>query len=163
MMSENSEGWTREQDELFWHLVMKRTPEKDIAAALNKTCEDLRRRGYMLGLPAKWFKSAKRTTASLPVGSVQEGKADGLPSLVAELPGAARAAGPIRFLRANDAMTAGAHVIVGHSAGPRLKGKRGVIVGVGATRTKVRVLLDGNRHPITFHVSFLEVEEAPGD
>ncbi|QIG97684.1 MULTISPECIES: hypothetical protein [unclassified Bradyrhizobium] len=61
-MSETFEGWTREQDEIFWHLVKKQTPEEVIAAALNKTCQDLRRRGYVLGLPAKWFKSARRTT-----------------------------------------------------------------------------------------------------
>jgi hypothetical protein len=43
-------------------LLGNRTSEEIIAAALSKTCQDLRRRGYVLGLPAKWFKSAKRAT-----------------------------------------------------------------------------------------------------
>ncbi|MGY3134163.1 hypothetical protein ACVWZM_004845 [Bradyrhizobium sp. USDA 4501] len=155
VMSENSEGWTREQDELFWHLVGKQTPEEVIAEALNKTCQDLRRRGYLLGLPPKWFKSAKRVTDDLE----REG---GGSRLAERLPIADRPVAPIQFSRANDAMTVGSRVIVARWAGSKLKRRRGLIVGLGTTRTRVRVLLDGNMRPMTLHVCLLEVEEAQG-
>ncbi|MDA9472976.1 hypothetical protein XI03_00095 [Bradyrhizobium sp. CCBAU 65884] len=154
-MSETSVGWTREQDEIFWHLVGKQTPEKFIAAALNKTCQELRRRGYVLGLPPKWFKSTKRTTEDL------EGEEAGRPCL-ARLPIAHRPIAPIQFSRAKDAMTVGSRVIVAHWTGSKLKGRRGLIVGLGTTRTRVRVLLDDNMRAITLHVCLLEVEEAQG-
>jgi hypothetical protein len=143
VMSETSDGWTREQDEIFWHLVRKQTPEEVIAAELNKNCQDLRRRGYALGLPTKWFRSAKRTTAP-PV----------------RFPKADRPVEPIQFSRPNDAMTVGSRVIVAYSTGSKLKWRRGLIVGLGTTRTRVRVLLDGNMRPMTLHVCLLEVEEA---
>ena len=155
-MSETFEGWTREQDEIFWHLVGKQTPEEVIAAALNKTCQDLRRRGYALGLPAKWFKSAKRTTDQ-PVLESGKGRRR---CLAERFRRADRRVEPIQFSRANDAMTVGSRVIVAYSAGPKLKGRSGLIVALGVTRTRVRVLLDGNMRPITLHVCLLEVEKA---
>ncbi|MBP2431672.1 hypothetical protein ABIF38_002988 [Bradyrhizobium japonicum] len=156
VMSETSDGWTREQDEIFWHLVRKQTPEEVIAAELNKNCQDLRRRGYALGLPTKWFRSAKRTTAP-PVPE----SGDGRQSRIAErFPKADRPVEPIQFSRPNDAMTVGSRVIVAYSTGSKLKWRRGLIVGLGTTRTRVRVLLDGNMRPMTLHVCLLEVEEA---
>jgi hypothetical protein len=53
----------------------------------------------------------------------------------------------------------GQSVVVKGVAGPRLSGKRGTVLGLGATRTRVRVLLDGSKGPITMHASFLEGAE----
>ena len=50
--------------------------------------------------------------------------------------------------------TAGERVVVCDAAGSRLSGKQGVVLGFGATRNRLRVLLDGSRGPITLHVSF---------
>lgn len=50
---------------------------------------------------------------------------------------------------------AGQLVVVQVTAGPRLARKRGVVLGMGATRTRVRVLLDGSKGPITLHARFL--------
>jgi len=52
-------------------------------------------------------------------------------------------------------LSAGQLVVVEAAAGPRLSGKRGVVLGVGATRTRVRVLLEGSKGPITLHERFL--------
>lgn len=46
-------------------------------------------------------------------------------------------------------------IVVRESAGKRLSGKRGTVLGRCATRSKVRVLLDGSKGPITLHASFL--------
>jgi len=53
-------------------------------------------------------------------------------------------------------LSAGQFVVVQVAAGPRLAGKCGVVLGMGATRTRVRVLLDGSKGPITLHARFLE-------
>ncbi|MCS3453765.1 hypothetical protein M2222_009340 [Bradyrhizobium elkanii] len=44
-------------------------------------------------------------------------------------------------------------------SGPKLKRRRGVIVGLGPTETRVRILLDGNMRPMTLHVCRLVVEQ----
>lgn len=49
----------------------------------------------------------------------------------------------------------GSRIVVAPSAGPRLAGKRGVVVGNGATINQVRVQLDSSKHSITLHVRFL--------
>ena len=51
--------------------------------------------------------------------------------------------------------TAGERVVVCDAAGSRLSGKQGVVLGFGATRSRLRVLLDGSRGPITLHVTFV--------
>ena len=51
----------------------------------------------------------------------------------------------------------GCRIVVGEAAGPKLSGKKGVIVGPGATRSQLRILLDGSKNSITLHVRFLEV------
>jgi hypothetical protein len=43
------------------------------------------------------------------------------------------------------------------SAGPRLVGKTGTIVGAGYHPQSLRILLDGSKSPITLHVTFVEV------
>jgi len=49
----------------------------------------------------------------------------------------------------------GTRIAVAQSAGPRLAGKRGVVVGNGATMNQLRVQLDSSKHCITLHVRFL--------
>jgi hypothetical protein len=51
--------------------------------------------------------------------------------------------------------TAGERVVISNAAGPRLSGKQGVVLGFGATRSRLRVLLDGSRGPITLHLTFV--------
>lgn len=51
--------------------------------------------------------------------------------------------------------TAGERVVISDAAGPRLSGKQGVVLGFGATRSRLRVLLDGSRGPITLHLTFV--------
>lgn len=51
---------------------------------------------------------------------------------------------------------AGQLVIVQETAGPRLGGKRGKVLGIGATRSRIRVQLDCSKGPITLHARFLE-------
>lgn len=52
--------------------------------------------------------------------------------------------------------TAGERVIVREAGGPRLSGKQGAVIGFGATRSRLRVLLDGSRGPITLHITFVD-------
>ena len=53
------------------------------------------------------------------------------------------------------AFASGQLVIVRAEAGRRLEGKQGVVLGAGATSTRVRVRLDGSKGPITLHQRFL--------
>lgn len=55
--------WTKREDELLRELVDAGTPVKSICETLNKSEPELRRRGYYIGLPRKWFKQ----TAHLPL------------------------------------------------------------------------------------------------
>ncbi len=50
----------------------------------------------------------------------------------------------------------GSRVTVTSTAGPKLGGKSGLVVGTGATSSQLRVLLDGSKHSITLHSSFVE-------
>lgn len=49
----------------------------------------------------------------------------------------------------------GQSIMVRAEAGPRLGGKRGIVLGAGATSTRVRIRLDGSKGPITLHKRFL--------
>ncbi|WP_051335049.1 hypothetical protein [Bradyrhizobium sp. Ai1a-2] len=49
------------------------------------------------------------------------------------------------LLAVKDELVAGRRIVVGPSAGQRLSGKKGIILGPGATATQVRVLLDGSK------------------
>ena len=62
---------------------------------------------------------------------------------------------PSPGISATTPMSAGQLVVVEATAGPRLSGRRGVVLGLGVTRTRVRVLLDGSKGPITLHERFL--------
>jgi hypothetical protein len=56
-----------------------------------------------------------------------------------------------------DEFVKGCRIVVGEAAGPKLSGKKGVIVGLGATRSQLRILLDGSKNSITLYVRFLEM------
>ena len=49
----------------------------------------------------------------------------------------------------------GDRITVGVSAGSRLAGRHGVIVGKGTTKNQVRVLLDGSKSLLTLHARFV--------
>ena len=49
--------WTRHDDEAFRGLVEAHVPAEEIAAKLHRSIETLRQRGYVLGLPRKWFRT----------------------------------------------------------------------------------------------------------
>ena len=53
----------------------------------------------------------------------------------------------------------GQQIIVSASAGPKLGGIHGVVVGQGTTKSQVRVLLAGSRNYITLHSRFLSPVE----
>ena len=48
--------WTKREDELFREMVDSGASSKFVGQTLNRTEEELKRRGYVLGLPLKWFK-----------------------------------------------------------------------------------------------------------
>lgn len=58
-------------------------------------------------------------------------------------------------------LSKGSRIIVTPSAGPRLAGKHGLVVGNGATKNQLRVLLDSSKHCITLHARFLSPETEP--
>jgi hypothetical protein len=49
--------WTSHDDELFRELANSGATAEVVAEALNRKVEEIIRRGYMLGLPRKWFRS----------------------------------------------------------------------------------------------------------
>jgi len=55
-MQSHYPGWTPTDDAQFRHMVENGASEDEIALALRRTPQQLRRRGYDLGLPLKWFK-----------------------------------------------------------------------------------------------------------
>lgn len=59
-MEKTSVRWTCHDDETFRKLVESGATLDAIAAILNRTTEDLKRRGYLLGLSLKWFKRRPR-------------------------------------------------------------------------------------------------------
>ena len=60
-MGEQLSIWTPTDDTRFRDLVENGASEGEIARALNRTRQELRRRGYDLGLPLKWFRAGLRT------------------------------------------------------------------------------------------------------
>lgn len=54
-------------------------------------------------------------------------------------------------------LSKGQRIIVAPSAGPKLHGKLGIVVGKGTTSSQVRVLLDGSKNFITLHARFVDV------
>ncbi|QOZ51865.1 hypothetical protein [Bradyrhizobium sp. CCBAU 53338] len=61
------------------------------------------------------------------------------------------------LLLAKDELLAGRRVVVASSAGRRLGGKAGTILGPGATATQVKILLDGAKRYITLHVRYVDL------
>jgi len=57
MRNGNAIPWTKDDDDKFRSLVDQATTPEAIAASLNREVADLKRRGYLLGLPRKWFKT----------------------------------------------------------------------------------------------------------
>lgn len=53
-----STRWTRREDDIFRKLVSSRASPRSIAQILNRTEDELKKRGYLLGLPLKWFKTS---------------------------------------------------------------------------------------------------------
>ncbi|MGY8682068.1 hypothetical protein Q2941_30455 [Bradyrhizobium sp. UFLA05-153] len=58
-------------------------------------------------------------------------------------------------------MTEGLRIVIADSAGARLAGKRGIILGPGSTSNQVKILLDGSKHYILMHARFVDVVRAP--
>lgn len=56
----------------------------------------------------------------------------------------------------------GRRIVVAASAGPRLGGKQGIILGPGTTASQVRVLLDGSKGPITLHARYVDLLKGSG-
>jgi hypothetical protein len=48
-------SWSESDDQMFLDLVDASVSEETISSMLRKTPEQLRRRGYDLGLPPEWF------------------------------------------------------------------------------------------------------------
>ncbi|MDA9427004.1 hypothetical protein XH97_33545 [Bradyrhizobium sp. CCBAU 53380] len=53
--------------------------------------------------------------------------------------------------------TIGSRIEVKPSAGPRLCGKTGTLIGAGYHPKSLRVRLDGSKFPITLHVSYVAI------
>lgn len=58
---------------------------------------------------------------------------------------------------AKDDLLPGRRIVVAASAGPRLSGKKGIILGPGATATQVKVLLDGAKRYVTLHARYVDL------
>jgi len=56
--------------------------------------------------------------------------------------------------------TKGREIVIAASAGTKLAGKRGVVVGKGTTKSQVRVLLEGSKNYITLHARFVSPGES---
>jgi Glu-tRNA(Gln) amidotransferase subunit E-like FAD-binding protein len=56
-MANSRRRWTAEDNERFRAMVEAETPAEVVAATFEMTREQLRRRGYDIGLPLKWFKT----------------------------------------------------------------------------------------------------------
>jgi hypothetical protein len=52
-------------------------------------------------------------------------------------------------------LKSGFRIEVAVSAGPKLAGKHGIVMGRGTTKNQVRVLLDGSKGPLTLHARFV--------
>lgn len=54
-------------------------------------------------------------------------------------------------------LVGGRRIVVAATAGPRLGGKKGFVLGSGATANQVRVLLDGSKGAITLHARYVDL------
>lgn len=58
LLREKAARWTRREDDLLRFLVDSGCTIDLVAETLGRRPEDIQRRGYVLGLPLKWFKRA---------------------------------------------------------------------------------------------------------
>lgn len=58
---------------------------------------------------------------------------------------------------AKEELLPGRRVVVLAAAGPRLNGKKGIILSPGATPTQVKVLLDGAKNYVALHVRYVDL------
>ena len=58
-MNVTANRWTSREDDRFRQLVNSRASSRSIAQVLNRTEDELKKRGYLLGLPLKWFKASR--------------------------------------------------------------------------------------------------------
>ncbi|PSO25996.1 hypothetical protein C7G41_28900 [Bradyrhizobium sp. MOS002] len=49
----------------------------------------------------------------------------------------------------------GSRVQVKPTAGPRLAGRTGTVIGAGSYSKSLRVILDGSKGPITLHIDYV--------
>lgn len=56
----------------------------------------------------------------------------------------------------------GCRIVITPAAGPRMAGKQGIIVGVGATQSQVKLLLDGSKRHITLHARYVDLLKNAG-
>jgi hypothetical protein len=68
---------------------------------------------------------------------------------------------PEEFPATRNELMDGRRIVLSVSAGPRLSGKQGLVLGRGTTANQVRVLLDGSKSPITLHIRFIEMLGSP--
>ena len=54
-----------------------------------------------------------------------------------------------------DEFAIGSRIEVKSSAGPRLSGKTGTVIGIGYHPESLRIVLDGSKSPITLHFTYL--------
>jgi hypothetical protein len=66
----------------------------------------------------------------------------------------------LKDLAGENKFAKGQQIIISASAGPRLAGARGVVVGKGTTKSQVRVLLVGSRNSITLHSRFVALDDS---
>ncbi|MCP1766050.1 MULTISPECIES: hypothetical protein [Bradyrhizobium] len=63
------------------------------------------------------------------------------------------------LLAAKDELLAGRRIVIASLAGPRLSGKKGIVLGQGATATQVKVLLDGAKGYVILHARYVDLFE----
>lgn len=63
-------------------------------------------------------------------------------------------------LSIKDQLMIGSRIEVKPSAGPRLCGKNGTVIGTGYHSKSLRVILDGSKTPITLHVTYVAIVDA---
>ncbi|RZM94497.1 hypothetical protein CWO91_39340 [Bradyrhizobium genosp. SA-3] len=60
-------------------------------------------------------------------------------------------------LSIKEQFTVGARIEVRPSAGPRLSGRTGTLIGAGYHPKSLRIILDGSKTPITLHFAYVAI------
>lgn len=66
------------------------------------------------------------------------------------------------LLLIKEELMGGRRIVITPEAGPRMAGKRGIILGLGATQSQVKVLLDGSKRYITLHARYVDLLKNAG-